>query len=176
MTMAKRRFGQNFLVDRGVVDRIIDAIRPQADETIIEIGPGRGALTARLLESAGRVVAIEFDRDLVPELRKQFLNPSLKLIEADALTVDFCEAIQPARARVVGNPVRFALIHALDVAISSGSSRLSSTCVMYCALLISCAATSASVIVCAAPLPVDTSAHEYPLRPLIAAASSDIVS
>ena len=66
MTTAKRRFGQNFLVDRGVIDRIIAAVQPQSDETIIEIGPGRGALTSRLIEKAGRVVAIEFDRDLAP--------------------------------------------------------------------------------------------------------------
>jgi len=62
---AKRRFGQNFLVDRNVVDRIIAAVNPQTDQTIIEIGPGRGALTSLLIDKAKRVVAIEFDRDLV---------------------------------------------------------------------------------------------------------------
>ncbi len=102
---SKRRFGQNFLIDHRVVDRIIDAVQPSADEVIIEIGPGRGALTSRLLDKAGRVVAIEFDRDLVPQLREQFASSSsLKLIEADALTADFCDAIQPAQhARVVAN-------------------------------------------------------------------------
>lgn len=102
---AKRRFGQNFLVDRNVVDRIIDAVNPSAGETIIEIGTGRGVLTSRLVEKAGHVVAIEFDRDLVPQLHKQFSDAaSLQLIEADALTVDFCDVIQPARtARVVAN-------------------------------------------------------------------------
>ena len=104
-TFAKRRFGQNFLVDRGVVERIIEAVRPQPDETIIEIGPGRGALTSQLLKKSARVVAIEFDRDLVPRLRAQFAGSSnLKLVEADALDVDFCEITQPARAaRVVAN-------------------------------------------------------------------------
>ena len=102
---SKRRFGQNFLVDRGVVDRIIAAVQPTGDETIIEIGPGRGALTSRLLEKAGRVVAIEFDRELVPQLRDEFGEfANLALIEADALALDFCEAIQPATtARVVAN-------------------------------------------------------------------------
>src|SRR5438874_11824688 len=102
---SKRRFGQNFLVDRGIVDRLIDAVRPQADETIIEIGPGRGALTSRLVEKAGRVIAIEFDRDLVPRLRAQFAGAAnLELIEADALDADFCEITQPAQtARVVAN-------------------------------------------------------------------------
>src|SRR5947208_5570937 len=65
----KRRFGQNFLVDRNVVDRIIAAFDPQPDQTIIEIGPGRGALTSLLVEKAKRVVAIEFDRELVAQLR-----------------------------------------------------------------------------------------------------------
>jgi 16S rRNA (adenine1518-N6/adenine1519-N6)-dimethyltransferase len=105
MTPAKRRFGQNFLVDRGVVNRIIEAVSPRPDETIVEIGPGRGALTARLVETSGRLVAIEFDRELVPQLRAQFAGSSnLTLVEADALTVDFCQVIQPAESsRVVAN-------------------------------------------------------------------------
>lgn len=104
-TSAKRRFGQNFLVDKNVVKRILDAVQPKSDETIIEIGPGRGALTARLLESGARVIAIEFDRDLVPKLHDQFAGHSnFSLIEADALTVDFCGLLQPAHtARVVAN-------------------------------------------------------------------------
>ena len=101
---ARRRFGQNFLTDRNVVDRIIAAVDPRSHETIIEIGPGRGALTAKLVAAAGRVVAIEFDRQLVPQLREQFTNSTFQLIEADALTVNFCEIIAPAEtARVVAN-------------------------------------------------------------------------
>lgn len=105
MTTAKRRFGQNFLVDRNAIDRIIAAVSPRADETIIEIGPGSGALTTRLLEKAGRLVAIEFDRDLVPALREKFAGATnLDLIEADALTTDICAAIAPAPStRVVAN-------------------------------------------------------------------------
>lgn len=105
MSNAKRRLGQNFLVDHGVINQIIDAIRPHADETIIEIGPGRGALTARLIQKTGRVVALEFDRDLVPELRKQFgSSANFSLIEGDALATDFCRAIAPStNARVVAN-------------------------------------------------------------------------
>ncbi|HEY0347315.1 MAG TPA: rRNA adenine dimethyltransferase family protein, partial [Pyrinomonadaceae bacterium] len=105
MSNAKRRFGQNFLVDRNVVDRIIASVNPQTSQTIIEIGPGRGALTSLLIEKAKRVVAIEFDRDLVAQLRSKFsASPNLELIEADALTIDFCAALQPAEtARVVAN-------------------------------------------------------------------------
>lgn len=102
---SKRRFGQNFLTDRAVVDRIIAAVQPAATDTIIEIGSGRGALTSQLVEKAGRVVAIEFDRDLVPRLRQQFSGAkNLTLLEADALSVDFCDDIAPAQsARVVAN-------------------------------------------------------------------------
>ena len=105
MTTAKRRFGQNFLVDRNVVDRIVAAVAPRSDETIVEIGSGQGALTAKLLETTGRVVAIEFDRELVPFLRTKFARvANLHLLEADALTTDFRAVIAPApRARVVAN-------------------------------------------------------------------------
>jgi 16S rRNA (adenine1518-N6/adenine1519-N6)-dimethyltransferase len=102
---SKRRFGQNFLIDRNIVNRIIQAVQPRSDETIIEIGPGWGALTANLVKQAGRVVAIEFDRDLVPELRNQFADfTNLQIVEADALSIDFCEVVHPAQsARVVAN-------------------------------------------------------------------------
>ena len=105
MTFPKRRFGQNFLVDHNIVDRIVSAVKPRPDETIIEIGPGRGALTSSLLKEGSHVVAIEFDRDLVPQLSEQFAGVSnLNLIEADALTVNFCKVIQPAQtARVAAN-------------------------------------------------------------------------
>ena len=102
---AKKRFGQNFLVDRGVVGRIIEAFDPKSDQTVIEIGPGRGALTPELINKTGRVIAIEYDRDLAPQLRARFAAiPNFALIEADALTIDFCEAIKPApAARVISN-------------------------------------------------------------------------
>lgn len=104
-TFPKRRLGQNFLVDKNVIDRIISAVSPQPDETIVEIGPGRGALTSRLIEKTGRVVAIEFDRDLAPQLRAQFSGASnLQVIEADALTIDLCQAIEPVnQVRIVAN-------------------------------------------------------------------------
>jgi len=101
----KRRFGQNFLVDKTVSERIVTAVNPQRDEVILEIGPGQGALTARLTERAARVVAIEFDRDLLPLLRTQFASsPNFELVAADALTSNYCEIIRPAAsARVVAN-------------------------------------------------------------------------
>ncbi len=101
----KRRFGQNFLVDRSTVRRIIDAFQPESDQSVIEIGPGRGALTTELINQAAHLVAIEFDRDLAAQLRAQFAGAAnFKLVEADALTTDFCEAIKPAQsARVIAN-------------------------------------------------------------------------
>jgi 16S rRNA (adenine1518-N6/adenine1519-N6)-dimethyltransferase len=102
---AKKRLGQNFLIDESYARRIVGALSPRADETILEIGPGRGALTGRLVESAGRVVAIEFDRDLNAILRERFAGSgNFVLVEADALSVDFCATIEPApTARVVAN-------------------------------------------------------------------------
>jgi 16S rRNA (adenine1518-N6/adenine1519-N6)-dimethyltransferase len=100
-----KRLGQNFLADGGIVDRIIRALGPRSDETIIEIGPGKGALTLRLVEQAGQVVAIEFDRNLGPLLVEMFASrDNFTLLQADALTTDVCAAILPAtQARVVAN-------------------------------------------------------------------------
>jgi 16S rRNA (adenine1518-N6/adenine1519-N6)-dimethyltransferase len=102
---AKRRFGQNFLIDKGVINRIISAVNPRPDDAVIEIGPGRGALTSHLIEKAGRVIAIELDRELVPELRAKFAGaPNFTIHEADALTIDYCALMPPAeKARVVAN-------------------------------------------------------------------------
>ncbi len=105
MSIAKKSLGQHFLVDERVAARIVGAVGARADETVIEIGPGRGALTTHLLARAGRVVALEFDRELLPGLDERFgARSNFTLIEADALTVDYCAAIAPATtARVVAN-------------------------------------------------------------------------
>ena len=102
---AKKRLGQNFLVDESYARRVVASLALRAGETVVEIGPGRGALTAPLLESGARVVAVEFDRELNALLRERFGGrEEFRLVEADALNVDFCSAIEPAReARVVAN-------------------------------------------------------------------------
>lgn len=100
-----KRLGQHFLRDQRTIERIIDALNPKADETIIEIGPGTGALTATLVERAGRVVAVEFDNKLAPLLSERFAEvTNFRLVMADALTTDFCLEIKPATsARLVAN-------------------------------------------------------------------------
>jgi 16S rRNA (adenine1518-N6/adenine1519-N6)-dimethyltransferase len=100
-----KRLGQHFLRDQRTIHRIIDALAPQSGETIIEIGPGTGALTSLLVERAGRLIAIEFDNKLAPLLQERFGGfGNFKLVMADALTADFCKEILPAQsARLVAN-------------------------------------------------------------------------
>lgn len=91
---AKKSFGQNFLIDENYIAKIIDALNPKEGEIIIEIGPGRGALTESLIESGAQVIAIELERDMIAVLRQRFgKQDNFKLVEADALQVDFNEAI-----------------------------------------------------------------------------------
>jgi 16S rRNA (adenine1518-N6/adenine1519-N6)-dimethyltransferase len=98
---AKKRFGQNFLVDRGIIAAIVAAIAPLPGDNMVEIGPGLGALTTPLLEKLGRLSVVEIDRDIVARLRKRFSPEQLTLHEGDALALDFGE-LGPD-LRVVGN-------------------------------------------------------------------------
>ena len=118
----KKRFGQHFLVDTGVIDAIVRAVTPRPGEALVEIGPGRGAITMPLLERCGALTVIELDRDLAARLRR---TPGLEVVEADVLRVDF--AALPATAggtralRIVGNlpynistPILFHLLQSVD--------------------------------------------------------------
>jgi len=99
---ARKRFGQHFLSDPGIIDAIVRAVHPTADDIIVEIGPGQGAITDALARSAGHLHAVELDRDLVARLRHQYEdNPDVTVHEADALRFDF--ASLGDRIRVVGN-------------------------------------------------------------------------
>lgn len=102
---ARKRFGQNFLRDAGIISRIVCAIGPRPGERLLEIGPGQGALTGPLLEAAGALEVIELDRDLIPGLRVQFFNyPDFVIHEGDALKFDFRALRGEGEAlRVVGN-------------------------------------------------------------------------
>lgn len=109
----RKRFGQNFLHDTSIIDRITAAVQPRSDQHLVEIGPGLGALTDALISSGCTLDVIELDRDLVPGLLAAFsLRPGFRLHNADALDFDFATlltrtATQPAlpdqRLRVVGN-------------------------------------------------------------------------
>ena len=100
------RFAQHFLVARGVIEAIAELVRPAAGEAVVEIGPGRGALTEMLLTSVDRLVAVEIDRDLVALLRTRQDARRLRLIEGDILQVNLGEVLRDAggcRLLVVGN-------------------------------------------------------------------------
>lgn len=91
---AKKSLGQNFLVDDTYIRKIIDAVDPSANDTIIEIGPGRGAITEKLVASGANVIAIELDRELAPLLRQNFTHAgNFTVVEADATEVDFASLI-----------------------------------------------------------------------------------
>jgi 16S rRNA (adenine1518-N6/adenine1519-N6)-dimethyltransferase len=98
---ARKRFGQNFLVDPHYVAKIVDAIDPRPGDNLVEIGPGLAALTGRLIERAGRIHAIEIDRDLASRLAADLPPDKLALHVADALEFDYA-SLGP-RLRVVGN-------------------------------------------------------------------------
>ena len=118
--IARKRFGQHFLVDVGVIDAIVRAIDPRPGQALVEIGPGLGALTHPVLARAGALTVIELDRDLAARLRRQ---PLMQVIEADVLKVDFAELAQSlgAKLRVIGNlpynistPILFHLLAAAE--------------------------------------------------------------
>jgi 16S rRNA (adenine1518-N6/adenine1519-N6)-dimethyltransferase len=125
--VARKRFGQHFLTDRGIIEDIIQAINPKAGEPMVEIGPGLAAMTQPLVERLGHLTVIELDRDLARQLQA---HPQLRVVEADVLKVDFSalaismvsQAQPPSKIRVVGNlpynistPILFHLLDAVAV-------------------------------------------------------------
>ena len=122
----RKRFGQHFLTDRGIIEDIVQAISPKAGQPMIEIGPGLAALTQPLAERLGHLTVIELDRDLARQLRT---HPRLTVVESDVLRVDFAALAASMTAetgkqeiRVVGNlpynistPILFHLLDAVDV-------------------------------------------------------------
>src|SRR5258708_25029953 len=99
--VARKRFGQNFLVDAHYIASILAAIAPRRGENIVEIGPGLGALTGALIAACGRLIAIEIDRDLAAKMSAEYGPDALSLHVADALSFDF-STLGPD-LRVVGN-------------------------------------------------------------------------
>ena len=97
----RKRFGQNFLVDRSIIARIVGAIDPQPTDNLVEIGPGLGALTVPLLERVPRLQVIELDRDLAARLRADYPPERVVVHEGDAARFDFSTLAAPLR--IVGN-------------------------------------------------------------------------
>jgi 16S rRNA (adenine1518-N6/adenine1519-N6)-dimethyltransferase len=120
---ARKRFSQNFLHDTHYIDRIVAAIAPHARQRIVEIGPGLGALTKRLIAAAGHIYCVEIDRDLATRLREAFPAHQLTVIEGDALAFDWAALARDVGGalRIVGNlpyhistPLLFGLVPAAD--------------------------------------------------------------
>jgi 16S rRNA (adenine1518-N6/adenine1519-N6)-dimethyltransferase len=97
----KPKLGQNFLRDQSAIQRIASALEPLAGRTVVEIGPGQGAITRTLVEHAGHVIAVELDRELAPRLREQFPPEKLTVVEQDVLQFDFAAAAQIAGQRLL---------------------------------------------------------------------------
>lgn len=116
---AKRSLGQNFLVDTNIQRKIVDALGAGPEDQVLEIGPGRGALTRHLAGRVGRLVLVELDDELVPLLREEFAgDPSVEVVHADVLEVSLDDLFaDPGAARVIGNipynittPILFSLL------------------------------------------------------------------
>lgn len=117
--LPRRRFGQNFLVDAGIIAGIVSAIAPQAADNMVEIGPGLGALTNPLLQKLAHLHVVEIDRDLIARLKKTYSPQKMSIHEGDALAFDF--AALGGDLRLVGNlpynistPLLFHLVHFAD--------------------------------------------------------------
>ncbi|MCP4126731.1 MAG: 16S rRNA (adenine(1518)-N(6)/adenine(1519)-N(6))-dimethyltransferase RsmA [Gammaproteobacteria bacterium] len=102
---ARKRFGQNFLHDPGIIQRIVNSIAPKPEQHLVEIGPGQGAITRELLRATGNMDAVELDRDLITPLAEMCAPlGDLRIHNADVLKFDLCSLVAPgAQLRVVGN-------------------------------------------------------------------------
>ena len=119
---AKKRFGQNFLQDEAIIERIVKSIRPAETDKLLEIGPGLGALTKKLLAASGAISVIELDRDVTPKLKFNCDGlGELTIYEQDALKTDYAAIADGSKMRVVGNlpynistPIMFKLYDFLE--------------------------------------------------------------
>ncbi len=103
--IARKRFGQNFLIDQQVIADIVNAVAPQRDDCVVEIGPGLGALTDPLLKRVAHLQVVEIDRDIIARLKKRYSPDKLTIHEGDALTFDFSTLANGTGAslHIVGN-------------------------------------------------------------------------
>jgi len=121
MHRTRKRFGQHFLHDRNIIDKIIRAIDPGEDDQLVEIGPGQGALTFPLLKRCKHLTAIELDRDLIPRLQQRAAaGEQLEIVNADILKFEL-DSLPGGRFRIVGNlpynistPLMFHLLDSIE--------------------------------------------------------------
>ena len=112
MIKAKKSLGQNFLINQGILDKIVAAADITSNDTVLEIGPGTGSLTAKLAEKAGQVVAIEKDHRLIEELKNKFSkNTGVKIIEADILKF----RVELSNYKIIGNIPYYITSHLLKI-------------------------------------------------------------
>ncbi|MBK7550124.1 MAG: 16S rRNA (adenine(1518)-N(6)/adenine(1519)-N(6))-dimethyltransferase RsmA [Rhodoferax sp.] len=118
--VARKRFGQNFLIDHGIIGAIVSAIDPKRGETVVEIGPGLGAITEPLMARVDHLHVVEIDRDLIARLKKQHTPERMSIHEGDALAFDFASIGKDLR--LVGNlpynistPLLFHLAEYVDI-------------------------------------------------------------
>ena len=118
--VAKKRFGQNFLIDKYLINKIIEIINPQIGEDILEIGPGLGALTIPIIEEVGKINVIEIDRDIITYLKKTIDCDKINIYQFDALKFDF--SIFKHKFRLIGNlpynistPLLFHILKRIDL-------------------------------------------------------------
>ena len=96
----KKSLGQNFLINQGILDKIVSAAELCPDDTVLEIGPGTGNLTKPLSEKAGRVIAIEKDRRLIEDLKEKFKNSNIEIIEGDILKLDIRKLFENCKLKI----------------------------------------------------------------------------
>ena len=103
--IARKRFGQNFLVDQQVIADIVNAVAPQRTDCVVEIGPGLGALTDPLLQRLNHLHVVEIDRDIIARLKQRYAPEKLSIHEGDALAFDFAQLLPPSggKLHIVGN-------------------------------------------------------------------------
>ncbi|MBD3668841.1 MAG: 16S rRNA (adenine(1518)-N(6)/adenine(1519)-N(6))-dimethyltransferase RsmA [Kangiella sp.] len=101
---ARKRFGQNFLSDNHYIQRIVESVAAQADDRLVEIGPGLGAITEHLVDKVAELHVVELDRDLIPRLEQKFAGrDNFTIHHSDALKFDFAQLAGNEQIRVVGN-------------------------------------------------------------------------
>ncbi len=115
----KKSLGQNFLINQGILDKIVQAVEVGPEDIIIEVGPGTGNLTEKLAKRAGQVIAIEKDRRLIEPLKEKFKNSNVEIVEDDALKVNIGNLLLPSISKAYGRKVNYKVVGNIPYYITS---------------------------------------------------------